>query len=200
MLSKCINVLLLKLVMFRMLIIILINTYIETACLVLWNLLHIHLNLSTKETISEFRWVTTHVVLHLYNVRIVTSCLNSYRLVPLVIKLNHKLLVYWFWTLDLYSLSLLYFLSLIWNGHLVWIAMINCYTTILLKVYENRSLKLVAPGKMVKLFSPSKAVSSHAVKNGGRHAETGRVCTVVSARPSVHYSVSIWENRRHLPH
>lgn len=56
MLSKCINALILKLVMFRMLIIILINTYIETACMVLWNLLHIHLNLSTKETISEFRW------------------------------------------------------------------------------------------------------------------------------------------------
>lgn len=63
MLSKCINVLILKLVMFRMLI-ILTNTYIETAFLVLWNLLHVHLNLSTKETISEFRWVTTHVVLY----------------------------------------------------------------------------------------------------------------------------------------
>lgn len=124
-------------------------------------------------------------------------------LVPLVIKLNHKLLVYRFWTLDLSSFfcpSLSEFFNLSWIGHLVWITTINSHTTILLKVYKNRSFQAVAPSDTAKLLLPSEAVSSHAVKNGGRHAETGRVCTGVSARPSVHYSVSIWENRRPFPH
>lgn len=43
---------------------------------------------------------------------------------------------------------------------------------------------------VVRLLSPSEAVSSQAKRNGGRHAETGRACTGVLARPSGHYSVS----------
>lgn len=54
---------------------------------------------------------------------------------------------------------------------------------------------MVVPGDTVKPLSPSESVSCHSVKNGGRHAETGRVCTGVWVRPSVRYSVSVGENR-----
>lgn len=75
-LSKCINVLICKLKMVWMLIIILINAGIETVCLALLNLLHIHLSLSTKETISESRWVTTYVVFYHYNLTIINHQSN----------------------------------------------------------------------------------------------------------------------------
>lgn len=58
-------------------------------------------------------------------------------------------------------------------------------------VYYKNTFELVRHSDMGRLLSPLEAVSSHSVKNGGQHAETGRACTGVSAMPSVHYSVSV---------